>query len=135
MHSQFEGFLKQKFAFVADMEEFLKNKFREIDNTEEHNTFFELYIDKIINDISFNIINYEDFNTIDNQGKTVQLIQDMKLIIENNITNSQTNDQAIKNIDIIRDFYTDLKVDAAKILESLAFTEEKFNMKTSPQKL
>lgn len=59
----------------------------------------------------------------------------MQLIIDNNLTNLKTNLQASENIDIIKNFYTDLKVDSAKILESLSFTEEQFNMKTTPEKL
>lgn len=29
----------------------------------------------------------------------------MKLIVENNLTNMQTNTQALKNLNIIKDFY------------------------------
>lgn len=45
-----------------------------MDSTEEYNTFFELFLEKIIKDLNFNIVNFEDFNTVDNQNKTKELI-------------------------------------------------------------
>ena len=38
-----------------------------MEDTEEHNTFFELFLEKIIKDLNFHIIEFDDFNTMDNQ--------------------------------------------------------------------
>ena len=46
----------------------LKMKFKELDEVEEHNTFFELFMEKLMKDLKFHVINYDDFNTIDNQA-------------------------------------------------------------------
>lgn len=59
----------------------------------------------------------------------------MKLIVDNNLTNLETNTGALKNINIIKDFYANNKIESAQILESLSFTEEKFSMKNSAPKL
>jgi len=37
-----------------------------MDETEEHNTFFELYLEKLLEDIKFHIIDHTDFNTKEN---------------------------------------------------------------------
>jgi len=37
-----------------------------MDEVEEHNTFFELFMEKIIKDLKFHVINFDDFNTVDN---------------------------------------------------------------------
>lgn len=66
LQPEFNSYMRQKFAFVPDLEEKLKIKFRELDQVEEHNTFFELFLDKLMKDLKFHVINYDDFNTIDN---------------------------------------------------------------------
>lgn len=94
LQPEFDSYLNLKFKFVSDLEEKLKSKFKELDEVEEHNTFFELFMEKILKDLKFHIINYDDFNTIDNQAQTKELLKDMVLIVDNNATNLKTNLQA-----------------------------------------
>lgn len=77
LQPEFEAFLRQKFGFVIDAEEKLKDKFRELDGVEEHNTFFELFMEKLLKDLKFHIVNFTDFNTVDNQQRTKELLKDV----------------------------------------------------------
>ena len=135
LNLEFNTYLKKKFNFILELEKKLKYKFQEMDEAEEYNTFFELFMEKLLSDCEFHIINYEDFTSTEQSEKIKEIIQDIKTIIENNLTNNLTNTQAIKNLSIISNFYADLKIDRKSLKKTLSATESDFNMKTTPSKL
>ena len=132
---EFNSYLKRKFNFILELEKHLKLKFQEMDEAEEHNTFFELFMEKLLSDCEFHIINYQDFTTTEQAEKIKEIMEDIKIIIENNETNNVTNTQAIKNLKIISNFYRDLKITGEDIKNQLSKTEQNFNMTSTPKEL
>ncbi len=128
MNKEFEAYLKENFEFILEFEKFLKFTFKEMDESEEHNTFFELFQEKLIKDTKFHIVNYEDFSTMDQSDKIKEIMNDIKAIVENNLTNNKTNTQAVQNLNIIKEFYQDLRGDIENHKNELSELEEQFSV-------
>lgn len=132
---RFEKYLLARFSYIADIEANLILSFKDSEDEEDANSFFELNILRLLDELNFHIMSYDGFRVVDYIDKVKKLLNQMLKALYGNTKNNEITLKALDNIQLIANFFTALKTKSTEMLELLYITEKEFDIVNTPPKL
>lgn len=134
LNKQFENYLNSKFPYLTQLESYLKFHFKNLEEEEETNVFFELETSELLHEIN-NTIFVDEFSVANDEEKVTEILNQMANAINGNVKNNKIMLKALENIHLIINFFDSLKTNLTEAKELLAEGEKTFDLVNTPQNL
>lgn len=134
LSKQFDSYVNSKFPYMAQLDQYLKFHFKNLEEEEETNVFFELETTELINEIDQVVVS-DNFTVTEDEERVVSVLTQMSNIINGNVKNNKIMLKALENIHLIINFCDSLKTNRTEIQETLSEAEKIFDLVNTPQNL
>ena len=101
---EFDSYFRSNFGYLKELEEKLKIDFKQMMNVDEVNVFFDLEMQKNLNDVGF-YLNFEQFNGKEDPPRVKELISECVEILNSNKTNLEVDIKTIEQVFFISFIY------------------------------
>ena len=96
-HEQYESYFETNYGYLRDAENNYKESFKNMLDIEEVNVFFDLEMDKNIDDVGF-YLNFNEFNAKEDPAKVKDLVQECTEILLSNQTNLDVDNKTVEQV-------------------------------------
>ena len=129
---EFETVIKNKYRNYKDFQLMAKTIFKEMEEAEEINTFFETDQLIVLKDCKETVLEVRKFQVADNTDKIVELLTDLKEVTEQDQQNIEVDLKAIDNLLKIKTFFTTLYNKTEDLLKFFKQEEKGFSLEKQP---
>lgn len=135
LKTKFDKYFLSRMPFIRNLELSIKAGFKDAEEDEEINAFFELEVTSLIDELNFHLVSFDSFSAADNVERVKKFLEQIQRVLYGSLKNNEITLKALDNIQLITSFFESLENRTEDALGRISIVEKDFDMTNTPVKL